>query len=389
MDKEEFQYLASRISDGTATENEVARYNYYYNQFQQDTAWNEAELGKKSEMEQNIYQLVTKSLPGYDTKIKKIFFLKIVAAAAAIALFGVLIYQQQQSRPSTTEATANILGEDIAPGTNKAELTLSDGTIINLDQSQDGLLADQGTAQIQKLQDGHIAYISEKGKVSAEAEVVYNTITIPRGGQYRLKLPDGTNVWLNASSTLKFPVAFTDKSRIVELEGEAYFEVTSQYDKNGTRRQPFIVRTATQTVEVLGTHFNINTYESEGMIKTTLIEGAVKVSSSITAESKMLKPGQQAQLTKYGTFQLAQNIDTEEVLAWKNSLFYFNNTELSAIMGQLSRWYNVEIDIEDMPQKRFNGMLSRNVKLSQVLQMMEKTSGLKFKVEERRISMRK
>ena len=385
MNKQEFQQLADRISSGMATEREIALYNYYYEQFQKDVEWDESVLGKKYDMEQQLYARITKDLRGNKLKVRKFLYLKIAAAIVLIAIsIGLLLINQQTTPEQSTYIQKDPSVQDINPGTNKAILTLEDGTVLNLDESREGILANQGHTQIEKLEDGQIIYTpSVNHRANA---LVFNSVTIPRGGQYQLILPDGTKVWLNSSSVLKFPVSFLEDARIVELEGEAYFEVAALRNRKSQKR-PFIVKTPTQQIEVLGTHFNVNAYSNEDVIKTTLIEGSVKVSSIKTGQSDILKPGQQSQLEKTGNIRLLQDVDTEEAMAWKNGMFYFNNTDLRAIMRQLSRWYDVEVDVDHMPQKRFNGVLSRSVKLSQVLQMMEKTSGLKFKIEERRISM--
>ncbi len=390
MNPKEFQQLAEKISSGMATEKEVALYNYYYDQFQKDTEWDSSVLGEKEAVERELYERIRMDLPGYKTKFRSFPFLKIVAAVVLIAIsIGVLIQNQQQEL-SPAYTVESRLKQDVDPGTNKAVLTLSDGTVLNLDESKSGVLADQGGAQIKKLEDGEVAYTSAENPQNGNlGENVFNTITIPRGGQYQLVLPDGTKVSLNASSSLKFPVSFTGNSRVVELEGEAYFEVATVYRKNSSQRQPFIVKTSSQQIEVLGTHFNVNAYRNEEVVKTTLVEGKVRVSSIVTKETRTLNPGQQTQIAKTGHIRLLKDIDVEEVTAWKDGMFYFNNTDLATIMRQLSRWYNVEVDIDNMPQKKFNGALPRDVKLSQVLKMMETTSGLKFKIDERRISMLK
>lgn len=390
MNPKEFQQLAEKISSGMATEKEVALYNYYYDQFQKDTEWDSSVLGEKEAVERELYERIRMDLPGYKTKFRSFPFLKIVAAVVLIAIsIGVLIQNQQQEL-SPAYTVESRLKQDVDPGTNKAVLTLSDGTVLNLDESKRGVLADQGGAQIKKLEDGEVAYTSAENPQNGNlGENVFNTITIPRGGQYQLVLPDGTKVSLNASSSLKFPVSFTGNSRVVELEGEAYFEVATVYRKNSSQRQPFIVKTSSQQIEVLGTHFNVNAYRNEEVVKTTLVEGKVRVSSIVTKETRTLNPGEQTQIAKTGHIRLLEDIDVEEVTAWKDGMFYFNNTDLATIMRQLSRWYNVEVDIDNMPQKKFNGALPRDVKLSQVLKMMETTSGLKFKIDERRISMLK
>lgn len=391
MDQKEFQQLAEKISSGIATDKEVALYNYYYNKFQESAEWDSHVLGKEGEVENELYARITADLPGYPKKMRAFPYLKIAAAAVVLIAIsiGVFVQNQEQAHLSAYKEEHR-LKQDIDPGTNKAILTLSDGRVINLDESHNGILMEQDGAQINKLKDGQIAYTSpENLQKGGLGENAINTITIPRGGQYQLVLPDGTKVWLNSSSSLRFPAAFTENNRVVELEGEAYFEVAAIYSKNSSQRQPFIVKTSLQQIEVLGTHFNVNAYPNEEVIKTTLVEGKVNVASIATGEIRTLNPGQQTHVAKTGNIRLFKNIDAEEVTAWKNGMFYFNNTDMATIMRQLSRWYNVEVDINEMPQQKFNGALSRDVKLSQVLQMMETTSGLKFKIDERRIFMLK
>jgi len=389
MDKKDFQRLADKISSGSASEKEVALYNYYYNKFQENVVWDESAFEEKYDIEKALHTRIIKDLPEYRSKVRKFRYAKAAVAAAVLIAVSIALLTRNQLSESTQIVHVEKQQEhDIDPGRNKAILTLSDGTVLNLDESQEGVLAEQGMVQVKKTEDGKITYTTVGKQLNAAvSDNVFNTITIPEGGKYQLTLPDGSKVWLNSSSSLKFPVAFSNESRMVELEGEAYFEVVSMLrdGENGAKKRPFIVKTPTQQIEVLGTQFNVNAYSNEDLIKTTLIEGSVKISSR--GVNKVLKPGQQAQLTNTGSLRLVENIDTEEAIAWKNGMFYFNNTDLSTIMRQLSRWYNVEIDMQQMPQKKFNGELSRNVKLSQVLQMMEMTSGLKFKIEERRISM--
>ncbi|TZF85692.1 FecR family protein (plasmid) [Pedobacter sp. BS3] len=389
MEKNEFQQLAEKISNGTATAEEVALYNHYYNQLQEDAGWDSEKLGEQYQLETELHARITANLPGY-TEYKRPFPYLKIAAAVALIFISVLVYLKTGNNSGMLAHNESKRFEhDVNPGRNRAVLTLEDGSQLNLDESGTGILAKQGNVQISKLNNGQIVYTATRGRPVPANKNLFNTITIPRGGQYQLTLRDGTKVWLNAASSLRFPALFTGKSRVVELNGEAYFEVAKKVEggKAEGRKVPFIVKTATQEIEVLGTHFNVNAYADEKITKTTLLEGSVKVSSIKTGAVQMLKPGEQSQLTESGDIHLATGIDMDEAVAWKNELFYFNNTELALIMRQLSRWYDVEIDADNMPRKRFNGILSRNVKLSQVLQMMEKTSGLKFKIEERRISM--
>jgi transmembrane sensor len=386
MEKNEIKYLAEKISDGTATPQEVALYNYHYNQFQNGESVEGNQSAQQDEigieLQSRIHQHInSESL----VNRKKVFsFLKVAASVAVVMIAAFLYLKNAKNEQNTIANLDKRLGEDINPGSNKAILTLSDGSELSLDESNTGTLANQGDVEIKKLANGQIVY-SDNG--SEKSPDIYNTISVPKGGKYQLTLPDGTKVWLNALSKLKFPVCFNKNQRLVELEGEAYFEVAKSYRKdNPDKRKTFIVKTASQNIEVLGTHFNVNAYKDEAQVKTTLLEGSVKVYSPKNGSSKILKPLQQASLSSDG-FTVSNEIDVEEIMAWKNELFYFNNTDLQTIMRQLARWYDVDIAIDKSTDKKFNGVLSRNVKLSTVLKMMETTSNLKFKVDERRITM--
>lgn len=260
---------------------------------------------------------------------------------------------------------------DIAPGGNKAALTLADGSVIALDDANIGELARQGNARIVKLANGQLSYTV----LNAESdEIFYNTMTTPRGGQYQLTLPDGTGVWLNASSSITYPSAFTGDQRKVTINGEAYFEVAPDKTK------PFLVAVNETVVEVLGTHFNVNAYPDESSIKTTLLEGAVKVISG--GRLQKLSPGQQAQAYPKGEIKLIRNADIDQAVAWKNGLFYFNNADLQTVMKQLARWYNVEVSYAgEIPKGEFSGKIGRSLTLSQVLKVLAQAR-VKFNIEE-------
>lgn len=250
--------------------------------------------------------------------------------------------------------------QDVTPGGNKAILTLGDGSTIVLNSAKIGKLARQGNIIIKKAADGQISYNDVSGSRTSKNEV-YNTATTPQGGQYQFILADGTKVWLNASSSIKYPVVFNGNERRVELTGEAYFEVTHN------ARKPFKVISNGQTVEVLGTHFNINAYNDEQAVKTTLLQGSVKVSAG--RASNIIKPGQQA-LFEHGLINV-MNVDPDEVVAWKNGFFFFEDNNIQEVMRQLSRWYGVEIKYEgQLPLRRFSGEISRNVNLSQILDIL-------------------
>ncbi|HET6768388.1 MAG TPA: FecR domain-containing protein [Chitinophagaceae bacterium] len=262
---------------------------------------------------------------------------------------------------------------DVSPGGDKAILTLADGSTIVLDEAKNGELAEQGNSKIIKL-DGKLSYdaVDKNPK-----EVVYNTISTPNGGQYRLELADGSLVWLNATSSIYFPTTFIGKERRIEITGEAYFEIA----KN--REMPFVVAVNGAEVQVLGTHFNINAYNDEDNVKTTLLEGSVKFVSG--DNSNILKPGQQLQLAKNGALNVANDVNVDEVVAWKNGLFAFENATIEKVMRQFSRWYDVEIEYRGKTDDLFIAEMRRNIKLSDALRALELTGKVKFDIEGKKI----
>jgi hypothetical protein len=250
---------------------------------------------------------------------------------------------------------------EIVPGGNKAILTLANGSKVVLNSAANGNIASQGNTTIKKLSNGVVAYNKNNSIVTPPAAIAYNTMSTPRGGQYHLILADGTNVWLNAASSIKFPVVFNGNQRKVQITGEAYFEVA--HDKT----KPFRVESDGQTVEVLGTHFNVNTYADENDIKTTLLEGSVKIKAG--NKSYLLKPGEQSHL-KNGDVSITQ-ADMDEALAWKNGVFHFNDAGIESVMKQISRWYDVDVKYEGKIKERtFSGEISMNVNASQILDAM-------------------
>jgi ferric-dicitrate binding protein FerR (iron transport regulator) len=267
---------------------------------------------------------------------------------------------------------------DVAPGSNGAVLTLADGSVIVLDSAGEGKLAKQGNTSILK-SGGSVQYIAQAG--TGGGSLAYNTIATPRSRQFQLVLEDGTKVWLNAESSIRFPAAFDKKERRVDITGEAYFEVA----KNANR--PFTVSVNGMQVQVLGTHFNINSYNDEPAIHTTLLEGSVKVIKD--KEARMLVPGQQAQLENNGGFNIVKNVNTSEIVAWKNELFSFHDTDLKNLMRQVSRWYDVEIVMpQNIAAVTFNGKISRKSNLSDVLKMLELTDEVSFSIEGKKVIVR-
>lgn len=300
------------------------------------------------------------------------------AAAAVLFVFiSSAIYFLTNTKDDIAIAKNNLPAQqkkDRLPGGDKAMLTLADGSQIVLDSAGNGILAQQGNTKITKKQDGQLVYNTSGAGID---EFAYNTLATPRGGQYKITLPDGSKVWLNAASSLKYPVTFTGKNRKVDITGEAYFEIA----KDASR--PFKVRVNQMEVEVLGTHFNINGYADEDAIRTTLLEGSVKINTA--AGNSFLQPGQQAQLQKTGRIKLVKNADLEETMAWKDGNFQFENSDINTVMRQITRWYDVDVTYKGTVSKHFLGSISRNVNLSQVLSMLEQTGEVKFIIEGKKL----
>lgn len=310
--------------------------------------------------------------------------LRWASAVAAVLLLALGVYRllQPTAHKPATIATAPV-SRDITPGGNKAVLILADGSEMPLDSSASGALTQQGNTNVIQPAGGQLLYTPQTGRPETVDVVQYNTLRTPRGGQFQVTLPDGTHVWLNAASSLKYPVAFKGASRQVELNGEAYFEVA------GNAVMPFkvMVRTGlpdSLEVAVLGTQFNIMAYADETLVKTTLLEGAVKVSSK--AGSKQLAPGQGAYLDKQQhTLALQQHVDIEEAVAWKNGLIQLEGNDITSIMRMIERWYDVEVVYTAPVPAHFRGVIPRNVPVSQVLKMMEMTGEVHFEVKGKQI----
>jgi transmembrane sensor len=311
--------------------------------------------------------------------IKKWWRPAIAAASVIIFLTGISYFflkpGNEKIVAKNTTAPVKLIN-DVKPGGSKAILTLSDGSEIVLDSAASGVLANQGNTRISKLPGGQISYNTNGLAVS---EVLYNKMTTPVGGLYQLLLPDGSKVWLNSSSSIRYPTRFAGKERAVEITGEAYFEVA----KNAA--MPFTVKiNDNASVQVLGTHFNINAYSDEAEIKTTLLEGAVKISQGTS--SSLLKPGQQARVNKTGSVKVIADADTEEAVAWKNGNFQFNSTDIVTVLRQASRWYDIEIVYagNKIPDDKFTGKLPRAVNLSSLLKWMQ-WSDVHFKLEGKKL----
>jgi len=308
-------------------------------------------------------------------------WLKYAAVAASVAaVFSFLFLFNQHNSNQKQLAVTKTKPADIAPGKDDAVLTLADGRKILLSETANGQLAEQSGVSITKTADGKIVYhIADSKSGAANSGSLYNTISTPRGGQYQVNLPDGTKVWLNSASSIKFPTAFAAATnRSVVLTGEAYFEVTKD------KMRPFIVATAKQSVEVLGTHFDISSYADDVSTKTTLLEGSVRVTAD--RKSLLLKPGQQAELAEQMS---VSNVDPEAAIAWKNGYFSFDDEELGSAMNKVARWYDLEVEFTDaaLKHKLIAAYSTRFANVSELLKRLNQVGSAQFDLDGRTIKI--
>lgn len=308
---------------------------------------------------------------------------RIVVAAIVLLVFSIGTYiefRKNKQQPETARLQIQLKNtKDIAPGSDKAVLILADGSKIALDGEHNGVLAQQGNTKVMKL-DGGLAYNAPSIRGS-QVETFYNMIVTPRGGQYQLVLSDGSKVWLNAASSLRFPTTFTGKERRVELTGEGYFEVAHN------AQMPFVVQKGTTSIKVLGTHFNVKAYDDEQDTKVTLLQGSVRVSKG--NEAALLQPGQQALLFNApsgdGSIEVQTNADVNEAIAWKNGVFQFEGADIQEVMRQIARWYDVEVVYKGQVDQHFRGTISRTVAVSKILKMLELTGAVHFTIADKKI----
>lgn len=377
MNNEALLQLVERIAGGTATEEEIYKYN----------AWCDTFRGTEQEIpgldEIKLWNL--KQIQHSITSQSKFRFLniKLIAVAASILIvFSIGLFYFTATKNEGVKNSLEV--NDIRPGKNKATLIFASGQTVELSDTKSGLVVSSTELTYN---DGS-ALISTN---NSSQNNLNNTKTgqliasTPRGGTYQLTLPDGTKVWLNAASSLNFPSKFIGKQRIVTLNGEAYFEVAKD------KVHPFIVQSKNQQVQVLGTHFNINSYEDEASVKTTLMEGSVRIISKElknNSEQRILKPGQQSSFTN-NTITIAE-VNIDQALAWKNGEFMFNDESIASIMRKISRWYNVDIVFDGIdPNEKFWGSISRFADISKVLENIQLTGGIHFEIKGRKIYVQK
>jgi hypothetical protein len=351
-----YQQLVDRYLAGTASPEELQVFFHLLNKGKLDKYLHRDSADASIQKHPPVVQLFTRNS----------------IAAAILILLGLGIFSWWKlSAPKTPQpVVARQFKNDIAPGGNKAILTLADGSTIALDSAGKGNLATQGNAAVVKPAAGMLSY---KAAGPGPSATLYNMIATPVGGQYQVTLADGTQVWLNALSSLRFPTVFNDSSRDVELTGEAYFEVAKD------KHKPFRVHVAGLEAEVLGTHFNVNAYPDESSVRTTLLEGAIRMVKG--NDKLLLQPGQQAQTQAAGGFRLVKDADTDEAVAWKNGYFSFEGADVHALMRQIARWYGVQVRYEGEPGRAlFGGEIGRDLTLMQVLTGLGK-SKVHFRLE--------
>lgn len=377
--------LIQKYQEGSLTNDERTILDNWYQSFEEEVIdLSDSGLTHPRELSLRIRSRIASSIreeSATDATAPVSFFKRYrIPAAAAVLLLVVLAgfyLYLSVSEPSTPVMVQKerpaVPPNDLAPGGNKAMLTLDDGSTIILDNTQIGLISEQGNAQVQKLDNGQVAYQLQGQQTGAK--VFYNTISTPRGGEYQITLSDGTKVWLNAASSIRFPTIFIGPKRAVEITGEAYFEVSHN------EHLPFEVATRGTSIEVLGTSFNVNAYEDEQHVSTSLIEGSVRIITKNGGAPQLLRPGQQARVNQTGKLSVLNNMDVEEVLGWKNGLFVFKSNDLHSIMRQISRWYDIDIKYNGNVDMRFTGQITRNDNVSKVFEKLELTGELRFRVE--------
>lgn len=381
--REYIEELSYKFKHGQLSEQEHADFEAWY-QLQQEK---ELELPVHyakdvDSLKNKLYININKHLDKSKKQHSTIALWKRIAASAAAAAILIVCGYLFVNRGKVNNNEYVGLVEDFTPGTNKAVLTLSDGRRIALNDAKNGQLAKQGGAIITKSSEGEIVY----GNEGASGKAMMNTMSTPKGGQYHLTLADGTQVWLNAASSISYPTAFIGKERRVEITGEVYFEVAHNTAK------PFKVVSKEQTIEVLGTHFNVNTYEDEDEVKTTLLEGSVKVTpknknGEKTVRTVTLIPGQRASLSAKGI--AITEVDVNEMVAWKEGYFQFVNSDIQTIMRQVARWYNVDVEfVGPVTNEKFTGRISRFRNISQVLSIVKGSTSVKLEFEGRRIMVK-
>lgn len=386
MEKEEFLKIIERITDGSATDHDIELYLKWYGFFEVDhEMWDKLNVEPsvfKQELFSHIQKAISEDKQPVPNRRPVKLWARLTIAASLIFCIGLAVLYYVKTRESAiAHTTLYTHKQHIVPGSNQAVLTLADGRRIILDGQTHGEVAEQDGVSINKTATGQLIYRSaDDEQAGIQDKPIFNTISIPRGGQYQLILPDGSKVFLNAASSLRYPARFSKSDRRVELQGEAYFEIAKNPNK------PFIVEVEPkQEIEVLGTHFNVTAYPDESVVKTTLFEGSVKLSSA--KKELVLKPGEMGVSNGNGEI-LLKKADLEAEAAWKDGLFVFNDRNLEEVMLTVARWYDIEVVYSgNIGNKKLWGTVSRYKTIKELLDKIAFTSGLHYKIEGKRVTL--
>ncbi|MFX1708266.1 FecR domain-containing protein [Chitinophaga sp. CC14] len=362
MEQNNMQDLLKRYLAGNCTPEECAQVELWYELLESKKA-----AVNEEDLEGDLIEVRTRLVKSLRKERKPFRYPAVAAAAAVLITISIGTYFYFNYRPSGNPPETNKLlsnAADIAPGRNIATLQLGDGTEIALDDQANGAIAKAGSNTIYKNANGQLTYVATESKGEEEETPVSNSLKTPRGGQFQLTLPDGSKVWLNAASQLTYKISKTSHERLVELKGEAYFEVAKDANR------PFKVLSKGQVVEVLGTHFNVSSYDDDPSVKTTLAEGTVKIIETDRYRNVVLEPGQQATLDSGSRLSVAQ-VDVSDAIAWKNGKLNFNQSDIYAVARQLSRWYNIDVVFKGKAANvRLSGEVYRNTNASKVLEIL-------------------
>lgn len=378
LSKEEYIALYEKYLSGECTDEEICQLMAYDDNFLfSEGVWDEKAMGRPGNIKARIYNRLRKRIhldPEVEVKKETIYGARrwtTYAAAALILFIGSLYWLSVEKMPKPLEEDRQSVS--IVPGGDKAVLVLEDGTEVFLDDLHLGDVAIDGKILAEKAEEGELRYGG-----FPEREVRYHTIRTPRGGQYRVTLTDGTKVWLNAASSIRFPTAFRGQERYVEIEGEVFFDVQRDTGK------PFVVKSDMQQITVLGTQFSVMAYPDEEGIKTSLIEGSVAI--DIAGSQYILKAAERSVYDRESKKVSKETFDPEEILAWQEGYFMFNEESIEHVMRKIARWYDLEVEYRgNMKGKLFSGTVSRFAEVGDVLDMLELTGTVTFKIEGRRI----
>lgn len=390
MTEKQLTRLIEKYLSGEASEKEKKRVDAWYESYdlnRLEFAHNEEEEAASSHRSLQIIRdriaqqrLAERTDASKKRRGEKTIYRWMAAAAIAALVLGISYFFASETKHIPVTAASPTESGDIMPGGNKAVLTLANGQQIVLDQSASGTLSLQGNTKVIRLNAGAVAYrLQPKASAGEDSRrghqpVEYNTITTPRSGRYEVVLPDGSKVWLNAASSLRFPTAFKGTERQVEMSGEAYFEIAKDAGR------PFVVKRGHIDIQVLGTQFNVMAYENEDNMKVTLLEGKVKVAGMSMTGGQVLQPGQQVKIARDGEMRLVETANINQVVAWKKNLFWFENDDIEEVAKSLSRWYDVNIDIEGNIPDRFTGSIPMDLPFSKVFEMLQKTGRISYRM---------